>query len=120
MLGAASSQVFGPVQQVNSLAWVSALALLIAVWGGVLAVLIGRTKERTRRQRASLAVAARFGGCGGPRSGGHQPVGPALVDRPVIVGRVRPAVSRRIRHQVDRHARSGDPRFRYGMPRSFS
>jgi len=120
MVGAASSQVFGPVEQVNSLAWVAGVALLVAIWVGVLAVLIARANERIRRQRANLAVAERFGGCGAPRRGGHQPVAPSLVDRPVIVGRVSPAVSRRIRHQVDRHAGSGDPRFRYGTPRSFS
>jgi hypothetical protein len=120
MTAAATIQVFGPVQQVNGTAWVAGLALVIAIWAGVLVALIGRAKERVRRQRESLAVASRFGGFGPPQRGGHQPVAPFLLTQAVVIGRVSPEAGRRIRHQVDQHARSGDPRFRFGMPRSFS
>lgn len=110
-------EVFGPVEAVDPVPWIAVTAALSVAWTALLVQLSRVGLRRMRLRREALAIARRHGGHGPPGLGGHQPVGPLLVERKVIVGRVTPSAVDRMGRVFDRHSKSGDPRLRFSAPR---
>jgi len=112
---AAAVESLVQVEQVNSAAWMAVTAAFFVAWTALLLHLSRRGLQRMHRRREAIEAAIAFGGFGSPGSGGHQPVAPLIVDRPVIVGRITADARRRTLAMIERQASAGDPRLRLGQ-----
>jgi hypothetical protein len=105
--------LFAPMQQGDPTAWLIGATVFSLLWFVLICLMIRRSLRGIRERSRMLQIAHSWGGYGAPVTGGHQPVALQIISEQVIVGRVSPQALLRMRHEVARHGRSGDPRLRY-------